>query len=558
MEFNNKKILLAIVIAAFFVRLLGSNLIVYTDEAHYTNIDAYFSSKYFLTYGAKPMTEELSHPYFSSLGFFPAIPHHPPLSMSLFFISNLFFDGAFAFRIIPIIFGTLSIILIYLVAELQYGKKAGIIAAILGAFGFYHILASVQLDQHGSIHFFFFLISIYSILRWEKEKGKEWFVISAVSAGIAAMNVYSAIFLFAAIGLYMLVMKKDITKSIILMIRFYLISLIIYSIFPILSLIFNKDILMRTFLVAGLFQPTINFRYPVFVLIWLGPLLLGLTLLSLKNFSKKDVIFWLWILVGALPLIFTDLNTSIDRYLMLTIPAFIILSAKFLSEVEVKKKQHIIGITSFLVFYSFLMFLNLNNVDYAPHILENYISNALSLKWNFFFPITGPSGPSFGLVFSSIAFSLIFSFVFWLLTLISLLRNTGIYKAFLSIFLGIAFAFNIVLAQELLLSIAHPNYSEVNYELIDYCKSHDFPEKIYTNNRALFYYLNKTGETLYSYTETSPEETKALLAQGNVTAIIFEFPKIPRESQLWKSLESCKLEKTSYSKGMEYGYMYVC
>ena len=131
---------------------------------------------------------------------------------------------------------------------------------------------------------------------------------------------------------------------------FSLISFAVYAIFPVFAFFFNKDVLLRTFFVFGFFQPAINFRYPVFLMIWLGPMLLGLTILSIAKFSKRDTVFWLWILTGAIPLIFTESNTSIDRYFMFAIPAFIILSAKFLSEVDIKKQQRIIGVFSFVVF----------------------------------------------------------------------------------------------------------------------------------------------------------------------------------------------------------------
>ncbi len=554
---NHKKLLLLILLGALIIRLLGSNLVIYTDEAHYTNLAAYFNSGYFLTYGPEPMVPSLSIPYFASLGFFPAIPHHPPLSMALFLISNIFFDGAFAFRIVPIVFGVLSIFMIYLLAEFVYGRRAAVISALLAAVSFYHILASVQLDQHGSTHFFFFLCAIYGYLRWERGRSVRWFIFGAVAAGLAMLNVYSAIFLFIALALYTFIQNREFVRSLIIMSVFSLISLLVYAVFPLFSFIYNRDIIIRTFLVAGLFQPVINARYIVFLLIWLGPLLLGLSVLSLRNATRKDIIFWLWILVGAIPLIFTDPNTSIDRYLMLTLPAFIILSGRFLSEIEVKRAHYALGVASFVLFYAFLMFLNLN-VEYYGHVLEDYIAMASSFHWNFFFPITGPSGPAFGVVFSSIAWSLIVSFMLLFnVVVLMFMRNSG-YKYFLFMFLGVTLAFSTVLAQEMLVGVAHPNYSDVNYELIRYYKEHSLPESVYTNNRALFYYLGKDGTKLHSFTETYPDETVSLISRGNITVIIFEFPKIPRDNVLWKSLQGCTLEKTAYSKGMEYGYIYRC
>ncbi len=596
---THKKLLLLILLGALVIRLLGSNLVIYNDEAHYTNIEAYFNSGFFgdasryeekvagssfsryfsSTYIDKCLSYDRSlSGYFSSLGYFQAISQHPPLSMTLFLISNIFFEGTFAFRIVSIIFGILSIFMICVLTEFIYNRKAALISAFLAAISFYHILASIQIDQHGAIHFFFFLVAIYGYLRWERGRNIRWFVLGAVAAGLAMLNVYSAIFLFMTLSFYALWRIRDIFRSFIIMSAFSFISFLVYSIFPVFSMLYNRDILFRTFHLGSFFHffpPVINTRFIVYLLIWLGPLLLGLSIFWFRNKTwrefwprpRRDVILFLWVLIGAIPLIFTDSKTSIDRYLMLTIPAFIILSSKFLSEIEAKKTHLIFGISAFVLFYAFLMFLNFGNVEYPGHVLNEYISRASSFEWNFFFPVTGLSGPTFGIVFSSIAWSLIVSFILLFNAVVLMLMNNMKYKYALFMFLGVAMAFNIMLAQEMLLSVAHPNYSETNYELIKYYKEHNLPEKVYTNNRALSYYLNKDGANLYSHAEMFPDNPECpeyrnlaenLLAQGNVTVIIFEFPKIPGDNPLWASLQKCSLEKTAYSKGMEYGYIYRC
>lgn len=561
-----EKLLFVIIFAALLIRIIGVNTPLYTDEAHYTNIKPYFSSQYYVDYGLKPMEKNLSEQYFASkFDANPSISHHPPFSMALWAVSAFIFGKtSFAFRIVPLIFGLLSIFLVYLLAKHLYGEKAGLFSAALAAISFYSILSSLLVDVHGAIQMTMFLASVYFFLKHETSKETKHLIYSAVFAGLATLNSYTSIFLFAIITIYSLIKSRKM-ETFVKLLKFGAIAVATYSIFPILAFIFNRDVFLRTLITAGALAANINPRFLVFLGIWVGPLLLGLAALCLLKRRKEDLIFFIWIIVAATFCVFSSPNASLDRYFAVAVPAFIILAGRFLSEANLKDRHIYTGGIIFLLFYSLLLFLNLKNVSYLGHDLNNYIHLASSFKWNFFFPITGPVGPVFGVVFSSIAYSLIISVIYIVLSAAFItIKRVRLFRWALTIFIAVSLAFNVLLVEEYLIHAAHPDYNNAYSEAVNYYKANEnvLPDKVYTNNRALFFCLNKTGLNLFSYTEETNARTKELIDAGNLTVILFNFPKIPDSEPIWGYLENansnCGLKTTFYSKGQETGYVWVC
>ena len=102
---------------------------------------------------------------------------------------------------------------------------------------------------------------------------------------------------------------------------------------------------------------------------------------------------------------------------MIIIPPVCILGGNYLSKITFKKNYKYIFIFILLISYFVNLLLNLSK-EYIVHDISNYVSRFINFKWNFFFPLTGPSGPIFGVSFESIVFSLVMSFIFLVLCLI--------------------------------------------------------------------------------------------------------------------------------------------
>ncbi len=554
---KKKNIILALFILALLIRLFGITQPLYDGEADLANFDGYFNSKYFLLHSSQ---EKDDYSYFVEANIQPTRPHHPPLSVLLYGASWLLFGpSAASFRLVSILFGMAGLYFIYLIAEFLYNEKTALYSLVLAAFTFWYILASLQVGQHGALIIAFSLGAFYYFLRYEKWAKTKDFVISAVFLSLAFLTTYLAFILILVILAYNLLGAKGVKKRILNLMPYFLISLALFSLFPIISYFTNFDIFLRTILGSGhvlSFTPSV--RFLVFLMIWAGPLLVSLALLSLTKHRKEDNLFIITIIIFLLVSIFTKSYASLDRYLMVIIPSLCILSGKFLAELKLNKKLVYLFAITFAVFYIILLGMNLKGVDYLPHDLSNYIDRAKNLDFNFYFPITGTVGPTFGLSFSSIILQVIISAALFVLSL-AFIKNKKAFSISVMALIGVGFAFNVIITQEFLFSTAHPDISKIRYELIDYYKENKLTGNLYSNDLALWHYLDKKSfKDFYLFSDTTLDELDSMIKTKHGTILVTQFPRIAKDSRLWQLISQCSLAKEFYSKGMVMGYVFYC
>ena len=557
---KKKNIILALFILALLIRLFGIMQPLYDGEADMANFDGYFNSKYFLLHSSQ---EKDDYSYFVEANIQPTRPHHPPLSVLLYGASWLLFGpSAASFRLVSILFGIAGLYFIYLIAEFLYNEKIALYSLVLAAFAFWHILASLQVGQHGALIIVFSLGAFYYFLRYEKWNKTKDFVISAVFLSLAFLTTYLAFILILVILVYYLLGAesiKNIKKRILNLIPYFLISFALFSLFPIISYFTNFDIFLRTILGSGHVLSFIpSMRVVIFLMIWAGPLLLSLALLSLTKHRKEDNLFIITIIIFLLISIFTKSYASLDRYLMVIIPSLCILSGKFLAELRLNKKLACLFIITFAVFYIILLGMNLKGVDYLPHDLSGYIDRVKNLDFNFYFPITGPVGPTFGLSFSSIILPAIISAALFVLSLI-LIKNKKAFSILVMALIGVSFAFNAIITQEFLFNTAHPDISKIRYELIDYYRENKLAGNLYSNDLALWYYLDKKSfRDFYLFNDITLDELDSLIKTERGTIMVTQFPRIAEDSRLWQLISQCSLSKEFSSKNIVIGYVFYC
>lgn len=116
---------------------------------------------------------------------------------------KIFGVGQFSSRIPSIIFGTLSILLIFLLTKEFFGKKAGIIAALLLATSPFHLKFTIsEMDVMAS---FFVLISIFLFVKAIKTENNLKFIISGIFLGLGILTkLYPLLFIpvLVIFGLY--------------------------------------------------------------------------------------------------------------------------------------------------------------------------------------------------------------------------------------------------------------------------------------------------------------------------------------------------------------------
>ena len=159
---------------------------------------------------------------------------------------------------------------------------------------------------------------------------------------------------------------------------------------------------------------------------------------------------------------------------------------------------------------------------------------------------------------------------FILIILFFVFKNKNIRKYFLVIFIGFSFAFNVVVVQEYLFHVNHPDPGEAINDFVNHYEKNKegFIKPFYTNNVALLFYLDRyylldiNGKhEKYYYTGVYGEYTeriKKLSKQKGGTLFLLDHTPIPRESEFWKWANSCDLKKEFKSKGRTFVYIFEC
>jgi hypothetical protein len=131
-------------------------------------------------------------------------------------------------RWFSVIFGTASVYLSYLIAKFIWNKKTGLLVSAGFAFSFVPVFLSHWGRRH-MIMAFFILITLYFILRFERNKKIKWFYYSNLSASLAIASHYLGInaLIFPLVG-YLMNRNEIKLKDIINNIFIYIISFALF------------------------------------------------------------------------------------------------------------------------------------------------------------------------------------------------------------------------------------------------------------------------------------------------------------------------------------------
>ena len=294
----------------------------------------------------------------------------PPLFKVLVYIWTYFGQDEFTLRLLPSIFGILSIIAIYKMGEVLFDKKVGLIAAFIIAISPFHIYYSQELTDY-SLTMFLALCSMYYFVNsLEKNNIYSW-INFIVFTTLSLYANYISVFLLAATIFFFLasyIKYKHLAKRWLLsellivllyfpwIIRFplqlYFISspFLHYdwiskgSLFHVIQALrlfnvgYNANFITQTF-AALLFFPLVfigivsyakkETRRIMFLTLWLfGPMILSVLFskivptFSYRNFILSLPAYYILVAAGAVKL---------KRFFYLSLPFFITLSVLSLS-----------------------------------------------------------------------------------------------------------------------------------------------------------------------------------------------------------------------------------
>lgn len=526
---------------------------------------------------------------------------HPPLPVwtdialtTLFGVSNQ------SMRLTSILFSTLTVGLLYLLARRFFSVRVAWLSAILLAVSAYHIRASqMNSTSDGGMFTFFFLLTLHFVLCYFEKLESKYLCFSGIATGLTLWTRETGILLFPIIGLSLFLFyyhkeKKfwaSVQKAWKPMLWICGIGVALFLIYPAIDLTFNHGQMLQTLFTRAETAvlkdaPTHGylalFLYSVFkIVVWLGPLFLLLSLFWLffvwKQKSWKEARQFVFLLTFFCVFLFyftvTPPNLDRSRYVMVLLPVFALFSGQALdylfSRFSFGSVVALVFCTA--LFFCFFLWMNTHIEVVSYEGSQNQFHQIAAGNIFFSVPLfteTDNSGMLFN--FSIIIVAFVLGLLFFSVSF-GLFHWKNVSLFFLVLFLSVGLGYNVALAEEYSLHWTSPNYSNAVKELIAYSSSHQLKESIYLlKNYELKYYLgeemlqyrNSTFITRYGIPETDKAKIAAFaqeLDEHGGTVIFTDMPPMDKNGLLWKTItEKCVRNLTVTDKEIEIGWILNC
>ncbi len=482
------------------------------------------------------------------------------------------------FRIIPLIFSFLNILLLFYLAKMVGDKRSALWSVFFFAISFYSVLASLMVDTDGAVMPFFLLISLiaYYKLRlnnfvWQKSS-LGWLIVLGVALIFGFLTKASFAVGILAIGLDFAFERKVFAdkKKLLKYLAYGLISVALLAlllfvakfVFPYFRLDWTLKYWSHfvKFGGRGWLQTLIQFAKSI---MYLSPLLLVPLLFLSKEMVAKYRPFVLFIVVGLFfYLVAFDFSSgALDRYFQfLILPLVVLVGAVFAQtsaltpllrpddsvgrvdkergkKTEFSWSEVVIPIIFAIAIFS-LQFFN----HFVPPLYPKteWLGRLALLKWNFLFPFTGGSGPTgFYISFIFIALIWICSIIF----AVSALKIESTKRRALFCILVLGVLYNGVFAEEYLLGKINGNSNKLVRDAVSYIEEHEDVKNIVVYNDNGGWEVRKTGKyarRMYATPQFEAEYRK-YLSEFTGHIMFVGIPKIDENSFYQKYFDSCEV-----------------
>lgn len=497
---------------------------------------------------------------------------HPPLMEAIYQWSGALF-GADNLRLMPLVFGILSAVLLYAVVRRRAGVAAALFATALYTVSSYSVLASLMLDMDGTILPTFFLASVYAYDRFRdastRAESLTWLVGVFGALVLGFLTKLSFVLVLGALALDYLFEKRGMFSasllarlgllgvgSAILGVLLLWLADMFLPAFDVMQTIAHAQMYVR-FEGRGYMQILIQ---TVKALFYLSPALLLAPLLLSKDAVQKNRVFLIYLVLGfVFYFILFDFSTgALDKYLMYTIvPLCAIAGVVFAKILSTISRTDIL--------YGFLLggvsSVLLVATNFLPHtVLPLYPKTAwltavAAGHWNILMPFTGGNGPlGFYMSFLVIACGFIVSAFLALMAMffVRFRRSTLIALIIVSI------SFNALFIEELIWGGINGSAPVALRAGIAYIQEHNI-RSVITHADAGAYELNALG--VYAgrfYAVPSYEEGhRELFSKHSGRYLVVDMPHLNEGSFYSKYFETCDVEFAT-SSGVIHAYVYDC
>jgi len=363
--------LLLIILLAVSLRTVGMDRNLIFDEVDWaTGIKNYFLGNGLVDYyiaDANTVHAHIDTEYGSLLLWYA----HPPLG-TLSYLSSLHIFGIenFAFRVVPVFFGLLTILATFLLGNEMYSKKVGLVAALLMAFSRYHIIASQAIDIDGAILTFFATASVLFFVMFKKRGRTSYFLASLLFIFLAVNTKLSGILIIIPILIYSFYADRNLKKTlregaffavtaILAVCSIFLATYAMTGSYDYFSEIFSHaaGIIPTEY---GLAELTFDKLFFISQITWqLTPFIAILLLLALLNVKKNSsyIILTAWILFMFF-IYFLPYATEKQRYFSIALPPIFIIASKYITDLfgKLEHRYKYCAISAISIFIIAVMF----------------------------------------------------------------------------------------------------------------------------------------------------------------------------------------------------------
>ncbi len=482
---------------------------------------------------------------------------HPPLSEFIYRTAGELVGFNIHFRLVPLLFGTLSLVLFYYVLKKRFGKQVGYVGALLFTLSYFSILASLMVDTDGAVMPFFFLCMLLAYDTWRTAQTKKnmWLGLAVVFAILGLFIKVSFVLAIGAVVADFLWEKRKLLKTqdiiryggygVGFIVGFIVLLILSQKLFPFFSL--SGSVTYWEHFATGSRNWFQTFIQLVKAILYASPFLCLIPLFTPRHKLKELVPFLSYLIFGFIfYIILFDFSLgALDRYLQFIIIPLCALTAvaivSVLGEPSATKadRNHIFSGTILSLLVLCVCFLSQSVPSLYPK--SAWVSRVFSLHWNFLYVFSGGSGP----------FPFYVSFLFMaLIWIVSLVLVVGAFflpewrKKTLLILIPLGLVYNAVFAEEYLFGLINGSAPHLLAGAVEFIKNNPDVKKVVVYNDNGGYEIQQIGKyekRLY----TSPEFdiNEKVIGLNTYKDFYFELniPRIDPASVYRRYLDSCPI-----------------
>ncbi len=480
---------------------------------------------------------------------------HPPLSGFIYRTAGHIVGYDVHFRYVPLFFGTLNLLLLYVLMRMLYGKRTALIAAGIWSISYFSILASLMVDTDGEILPFFFLLALigYEKVKHTPVGARARWVAMLIAACVLGMLVkLSFVLAIGAIAAdFLWSQKQRITKkdmmhytgyAFVAALLLVLLLLAAPHIFPFFHLGQSLTYWEHFFKFnRGWFQTAIQC---VKGILYASPLLLVPFFAPREVFARLRPFFFFLGFAFLFYMVIFDFSTGVhDRYLQLIVLPLTVFAAAAIAVVFGDELEKPSETTKVYILAGLAAALAISLLQFLPHYIpplhpkSDWIHRVLTLKWSFVFPFHGGSGP-LGFYVSFLYIGL--SWIVCTLLLVIARRKPEMRKHLLAFFIPLALMYNFAFIEEYHFGIINGSAPKLLAGAVDFMKNNGDITQVVTYNDNGGDDIRRLGKYERRLYVDPKFNTDAKVMTFNNHFFQLDVPR-PPDGPYWHSFDTCRV-----------------